>query len=62
MTYKELAVKIAALTPEQQEMDATISLDLSEEAVPVISFIIIQDGDILGNVLDADHPVITIDY
>jgi len=62
MTYLELAQKLDCLTPEQMQMDVTVSCDLSEEAVPVKFFYVIQKDDILDGVLDVGHPVLTVDF
>jgi hypothetical protein len=62
MTFKQLAEKILTMTPEQQAMDATVSCDLAEEAIPVKSLITVQENDILDGVLDVGHPVISIDF
>lgn len=62
MTYKELAEKILALPVERQNDDVTISLDISEEALPATYFHCIQKDDMLDGVLDFGHPVIAINY
>ena len=53
---------MAKLTPEQLDMDATVSCDLSEEAMPVSYFHCIHKDDMLADVLDTDQPVIAIAY
>lgn len=50
------------MTPEQQEMDVTVSMDLSEEAVPVKDVHVVLEDDVLGDVLDKNHPVLTVDF
>ena len=62
MTFKQLAEAILVLTPEQQAMDATVSLDLSQEATAVTGLTVVQNEDMLDGVLDVGHPVITVDF
>lgn len=61
MTFKELADCINKLTPEQQQMTATVSCDIMQEAYGITHFHVIKDDDILSDVLDAGHPVMAID-
>ena len=62
MTYQQLADKINALTPEQKQMDVTVSLDFSQEAIEVNDLTVIASDDFLADVLDENHPVLTIDF
>jgi len=62
MTYKNLAEQILKMTPEQQAMDATVSCDLAEEAIPVKDLHVTLEDDFLNGVLDTGHPVISIDF
>ena len=63
MTYKQLAESISKLSTEQQNMDVTISCDLSEETLPANYFHCIQNDDrICGGVLDEGHPIIAISF
>lgn len=62
MTYLELSQKLDCLSIEQLHMDVTVSCDLSEEALPVKSFYVIQKEDMLDGVLDTGHPILTIDF
>lgn len=62
MTYKQLAERIAKLTPEQQNMDVTISCDASEECFKANYFHVIQEDDFLSDVLDKGHPIISIPF
>ena len=62
MTYKELLNSLSQLTPEQLEQSVTVSLDLSEEVCQVNEVIEIDENDILGNILDAGHIVLTVDF
>ena len=60
MTYKELAESILKLTPEQQEMDVTVSCDFQREAFRANYFHAIRETDFLSDVLDTGHPIIAI--
>ena len=62
MTYKQLETQLKRLSPEQLEMDVTISLDLSKEAIPAKYLHEICDDDFLEDVLDVGHPIIAIDF
>jgi len=63
MTYKQLAESINKLSPEQQNMDVTISCDLSEEVLPANYFhCIVNDDRICGGILDEGHPIIAIGF
>lgn len=55
MTYKELTEKINALSSEQKNMDVTV-YDYEQDEYFSGDF----DITVSSNVLDADHPVITI--
>lgn len=43
-------------------MDVTISCDASEECFKANYFHVIQDDDFLSDVLDPNHPIISINY
>ena len=63
MTYQDLKNQLSRLTPEQLQMDVTISLDISQEAIPASTGLyIIGEDDFLGDVLDVGHPVIPVDF
>ncbi len=64
MTYNNLMEYIHdKMTVEQRNMDVTVSCDLSEEAIPVKTVFIIKDAtDLMSDVLDIGHPVLTIDF
>lgn len=62
MTYRELQAELAKLTPEQLDMDATVSCDISEEALPVNYFHCIHKDDMLADVLEAGQPIIAIAF
>lgn len=62
MTYRELSQELAKLNPEQMGADVTVSLDLSEEAIPVTYFITVQKDDMLDGVLGIGHPVLAVNY
>jgi len=63
LTYKELADKILALPEENQKQNVTISMDLSEEVVPVeIFWQINADDRVCGGILDSGHPVLTCHF
>ena len=62
MTYRELQQKLNKFTQEQLDMDATVSLDISEEAIAINYIHIVEEQDFLGDVLDIGHPVFAVDY
>jgi uncharacterized GH25 family protein len=63
ITYKELAERIAKLSPEWQNAHVTVSCDASEEIIPVNYFHQIRDDDrVAGGVLDEGHPILAIDF
>jgi hypothetical protein len=54
MTFRELLVKLQALTEDQLDMDAVVLRDDVLEYVPVSKFTVVLETD----VLDETHPVI----
>jgi hypothetical protein len=62
MTYKQLAERIQRLPLEQQEMDVTVSCDVSKEAFKANYFHVIGPDDFMGHLLDKDHPIISISF
>jgi hypothetical protein len=63
MTYKQLAQSINKLTIEQQNMDVTISCDISEEVLPANYFHCIRNDDaVCGGILDEGHPILVIGF
>jgi len=62
LTYKQLAAKLKTLSEEQLNQDVTVSLDISQEAIPVKDICFIKDDDFLADVLDENHLVLTIDF
>lgn len=58
MTYKELAAMIGIMNDEQQSCDATVYLSETDEYLPV-NKVGVQDED---DVLDKNHPFLTIDF
>lgn len=62
MTYRELTIELEKFTESELDSDATVFLDISEEAIPIKSIRKIVESDFLGDVLDVGHPVICIDF
>lgn len=62
ITYRELLEKLQTLTDKQLEQTATVSLDLSEEAIAINYVSEIQKGDFLDGVLDAGHIVLGVNF
>lgn len=62
MTYNQLLTKLQALNSEQLKQDVTVSLDFTEEAIPVTNVVIIRDGDFLDGVLEVGHVVLSVDF
>jgi hypothetical protein len=62
MTYKQLAERISRLPIEQQQMDVTISCDISKEILRANYFHVIQKDDFMADVLDENHPIISISF
>lgn len=62
ITYRELLEKLKVIPDERLDDIATVSLDLSEEAMPVTDLVEVLRGDILDGVLDIGHWVLTIDF
>ena len=62
ITYRELLQKLQTLTDEQLGQTATVSLDLSEEAIAINYVSKTQKGDFLDGVLDAGHIVLGVNF
>lgn len=62
LTYKELLIQLKGLTENELNQNVTISLDLSQETVPIKDFVQIKDDDFLSDVLDDGHWVLTADF
>ena len=62
LTYKQLLEKLKSLNEEQLNQNVTVSLDLTEEAVPVKDLVTVNDGDFLDGVLDVGHAVLSVDF
>jgi hypothetical protein len=62
ITYKQLFEKLKTLNEEQLNQNVTVSLNISEEAIPVKDLVIVQKDDILDDILDVGHAVLSVDY
>lgn len=56
MTYKQLAAKIAKLTPEQQNSDVTIHATKQDEYVAITA---LEESS--TDVLDEGHPILLVE-
>lgn len=57
LTWRELALKINALSEEQKDTDVTVQTDTGEFFAAKLCF---AEGDDV-DVLDADHPFLIVD-
>lgn len=62
ITYRQLIEKLKTIPAERLDDNATVSLDLTEEAIPVKDLVIVQKGDFLDGVLDVGHAVLSVDF
>lgn len=62
ITYRELLAYLKNLTEKELDQTATVSLEISEEALPVKYAIKTQEGDMHEGVLDTGHVVLGVDF
>jgi hypothetical protein len=62
MTYRELLYELNGMTESELDMDATVALELSTEAIPVSKMYRVDGDNVHAGALDLGHPVISIDF
>lgn len=60
-TYKDLAERIAAMTPEQQSMDVTVYVTGVNEYYSLVGdYPVVESDPEINDVLDPNHPYLVI--
>jgi len=62
ITFRQLKQALDGLTESELGQTATVSLDISEEAIGIKSVHKISDHDFLAGTLDEGHVVLTVDF